>query len=387
MKPPKNRFLAILGILVSISVSSQTSILPDYSRSFTPSISTIHYKLGETTIPIRIYQYGDVKDLICINLHDDEQSSVEAARTFLQEEGGMLIKFENRKQRNIKFRLRGKYYTFDPNRMFSKDGIEQTLTHFRRSSKDAIKEIEKFGQRVLNLIPENPSCVIALHNNTPGRFGVNSYLPGADFSMNAKKVYENPKEDPDDIFFTTDSILFRRLSSEKFNTIWQDNSRARRDGSLSVYCGERNIRYVNCETEHGKAGQYYTMLSAMNVYIERVSPEAMVFNYRLQNNTPIRIAEDEDIFFGEQKVGKIRSVFQDDSLTISGRLEINRRFRLFSNSDLYLLQMSGRRQRIEIRMDPTREKNLLSSGTHVLPIIVKNLPASEPMVDNSATNK
>ena len=370
-----------------LAVSGQSSILPDYTRSFTPAITTIHYKLGETIIPIRVYQYGDVKDMIYINLHDDEQSSVEAARTFLQSEGGVLIKFENKKQRNIRFRLRGRYYTFDPNRMFSKEGIEQSLTQFNRSSKEAIREIEKFGQRVLEFIPENPSCVIALHNNTPGRFGVNSYLPGESIAGNARKVYENPKEDPDDIFFTTDSVLYHRLSSEKFNTIWQDNIRARRDGSLSVYCGERGIRYVNCETEHGKSEQYFTMLNAMSPYIERLSPGAVAYNYRMQSESPLRIAIDEEIYFGDLKVGFIRSVYRDDSLTISGRLEIKRKFSLFTNSDLYFLQFPGGRQRIEIRVDPTREKNLLPATGQVLPITVKTLMASEPIVDNSITNE
>ncbi len=369
--PPKFTVLATLIMLGSFTSPAQNS-KPVYVKTYSPKSTTIFYKLGETQLPIRVAQYGNVRDVVYINLHDDEQSSVEAARSLLKTEGGLLIKFENNHNRNIRFRLKGKYYTFDPNRMFSREGITQTLTHFRRISPDAIKEIEKLAQRILQFIPENPSCVIALHNNTEGRFGVNSYLSGEPISINAKKVFENPEQDPDDIFFTTDSILYQRLSRQKFNTIWQDNENARRDGSLSVYCGERNIRYVNCETQHGKTSQYFEMLLALTPHIERINPEALVYNFRFDADSNIAVAPDQEIYFGEEKIGLLKSVYRDDSLKISGRLEIDRRFTLYSNTDFFYFTSSGNHSRIEMRIDPTREKQLLNPLNSVISIIAKN---------------
>ncbi len=143
----------------------------------TPVINTISHKLGDRTIQIKTFQFGDAKDIVYINLHDDEITSVNAAKRLLQIESGLLIKIENFKTRNIKFKMGGKSYTFDPNRMFSRIGIIQTLTMFGRVDEKALDEVDKFAKRILQLIPKNPACIIALHNNTNGKFSINSFLP------------------------------------------------------------------------------------------------------------------------------------------------------------------------------------------------------------------
>ena len=76
-------------------------------------------------------------------------------------------------------------------------------------------------------------------------------------------MYINAKEDTDDFFLTTDDALYEKLAGKGYNTILQDNQNCTEDGSLSVYCGKKNIRYVNCETEHGKSEQYYAMVKAL----------------------------------------------------------------------------------------------------------------------------
>jgi hypothetical protein len=50
------------------------------------------------------------------------------------------------------------------------------------------------------------------------------------------------------------------MADHGYNSIWQDNVNARKDGSLSVYCGEKGKRYINIETEHGRLNQYIEML-------------------------------------------------------------------------------------------------------------------------------
>lgn len=339
------------------------------AKNHFPKTTSIRYRLGETQIIIKQMQYGDVKDIVYINLHDDEQSSVEAAQNLLKKEGGLLIKFENNRKRNIRFRLKGRYYTFDPNRMFSGEGASQSLKELGRVSNDAVKEVEKLGQRIVQFIPENPSCVVALHNNTEGRFGVNSYRPGSSIAGNAKIFYENPDDDPDDIFFTTDSILYHRLSNEKFNSIWQDNMNVRRDGSLSVYCGERNIRYVNCETQHGKTEKYLTMLLALSVHIEKINPDAVAYTYRLNIDDHSLIKPEQEIYFGEKKIGLLKSVYKDDSLTISGRLEIDKTFELFSNAEFFVLFSADGIPRLEIRIDPTKGKQPFNPQADVISIV------------------
>ena len=122
---------------------------------FIPAEKTTLYKLGDKNIPLKIIQYGDVTNIICINLHDNEETSVKAAKAILEERGGTMIKIENNHQRVIRFRLKGVFYAFDPNRMFSRTGIEQTLRDNRKVSKEAIAEVEKFAQQVLQLISDS----------------------------------------------------------------------------------------------------------------------------------------------------------------------------------------------------------------------------------------
>jgi len=235
---------------------------------FLPIEKTIFYQIGDRSLPVKIFQYGNVKDIICINVHDNEGTSVQAAKSILEEKGGTLIKIENNKQRVIYFRLKGIKYGFDPNRMFSRIGIEQTLRDNRRISREAMDEVEKFAQRILQLLPDTASCIIALHNNTEEAYSVKSYLSGSNRQYDAKAVYKDSLQDVDDIAFTTDSILYQKMADSGFNSIWQDNEHAKRDGSLSIYFGERNKRYINIETQHGRVDQYMKMFAQLLMILE-----------------------------------------------------------------------------------------------------------------------
>lgn len=227
------------------------------------SEKTIFYKLAQSTISIKLRQYGDRTDLVFIKLHDDESTSVDATEKILEEEGGLLIEIENNSRRNIKFRLGNNYYYVDPNRIFSKTGIQKSMEELGRINLYAANEVEKFGQRIIRLIPKSASCVIALHNNTPDQFSVMEYAAGNKRSTDTKKIYINKEQDPDDFFLTTDHQLYEKLADHGFNAVLQDNNTCTEDGSLSVYCGKNKIRYVNCETEHGKTEQYFRMIQSV----------------------------------------------------------------------------------------------------------------------------
>ncbi len=235
-------------------------------KKIVPETTTIFHKLGDDHIRLKIFQYGEKKNIVFISLHDNETTSVTATEKILKTRGGLLLKLENNNKRNIRFRLGSNYYTFDPNRIFSQVGIRQTLNRYESINNKAVEEVEKFANHILKLLPKEPFCVIALHNNIEGGFSVNSFLPGGEYETDAKKVYAGEMKDPDDFFLTTDSLLFHQLSSEKYNTVWQDNLLALQDGSLSVYFGEKNICYLNCETQFGKIKQYEEMLTVALKY-------------------------------------------------------------------------------------------------------------------------
>ncbi len=264
----KSRLVKHVFFLHSVFfLSLQSFSQADTQSRFIPIEKSISYRLGEKKIILKVFQYGEVKDLVYVNVHDNESTSVEAAKSLLEINGGTLLKIENNQQRSIRFRLKNVYYTFDPNRIFSRIGIEQTLRIHRRISASAIIEIEKFAKRILELITDSTSCIIALHNNTDGAYSIKSYLPGNDRQSDARAVYSNQTQDLDDLALTTDSILYQKMADHHYNTVWQDNKRAKRDGSLSIYCGERNWRYINIETENGKFTQHREMLEKLMVVL------------------------------------------------------------------------------------------------------------------------
>jgi hypothetical protein len=126
--------------------------------------------LGSSTIQLKIFPFGHAKDLVMINLHDNEITSVTAAKELLEAHGGLLIKIENNNKRNIRVRLANHNYQFDPNRIFSREGIRRSLVKQSRISNAAINEIEKFAARILQLIPKiHPAslrCTIILKVNS-----------------------------------------------------------------------------------------------------------------------------------------------------------------------------------------------------------------------------
>lgn len=243
-----------------LTAHSTDTTIAFHKAIFPKGEKIIFYKLGENIIPVKIIQFGNSTGIVCINLHDNETTSVQAAIAVLDETGGTLIKIENNQQRLIRFRLKGISYSFDPNSIFSRTGIEKSLNENSTINREAIIEVEKFAKRILQLFPATTSCIIALHNNTEGAYSIRTYLPGNEKEMDAKAVYYNQLQDIDDLVLTTDSILYQKMVDNGFNSIWQENTKAARDGSLSVYCGERNKRYINIETQHGKLVQYQQML-------------------------------------------------------------------------------------------------------------------------------
>lgn len=253
--------LAVLAVPVFAQPGGNSG---DISPSFfIPAERQTYYDIAGKKIPIKIAQYGERTDIICINLHSNEDASVKGAMTVLEKYGGTLIKIENNRQRVIRFRLKGVTYSFDPNRIFSAAGIEQTLRENSRFNEAAAAEIEKFATHLLSMIGDSTPCVVALHNNTENAYSVRTYLEGGNRQTDAKAVYANEEQDVDDIVFTTDSLLYQRMAEYGYNSIWQDNINAKKDGSLSIYFGEAGRRYINIETQHGKVDQYAEMLEKL----------------------------------------------------------------------------------------------------------------------------
>lgn len=252
--------IVLFGLCMLVFATQKSKI---FDGRYTPSLKIIYYKLGNIQVPLKVQEYGKKSKNVFISLHDDEYTSVEATKRLLEKTGGLLIEIENNEKRNIRFRLGNQYYSIDPNRMFSDAGISKSLTENGRNTRLASNEVRKFAERLLELIPEQPKMIVALHNNTHGQFSIQSYAKGSKRNIEAEKININEQHDEDDFFLTTDGDLYKYLASKNFNVVLQKKDDPVDDGSLSIYCGKQGLPYVNLETEHGKMDVYSEMMRVL----------------------------------------------------------------------------------------------------------------------------
>ncbi len=218
------------------------------------------YSLGKTEIRIGTEDCLG-SDLFLINLHDDENTGVEAGLQLIREEGGHLVQLQHDGSRLISFFLEGTDFKFDPNRMFTDQGARLTLEKYGPCTDEALQTVRKFATAVLSICRfDEISLAVTLHNNDDQGYSAASYSKGGVYANDALKVHLEPDADPDDFFFLTDGRLYELLRDRHFNVVLQDNEHVTDDGSLSVLAGRRGIPYINVESEKGHLQQQLKML-------------------------------------------------------------------------------------------------------------------------------
>jgi membrane-bound lytic murein transglycosylase MltF len=115
-------------------------------------------------------------------------------------------------------------------------------------------------------------AVIALHNNTQGMYSALSYARGGAHAHDAEDVFIRDGTDPDDFFFVTERVVFDSLKRRGHNVVLQDNRRVTDDGSLSVYCGKENVRYINVEADHGHLKEQTQMILDLKAILDEFGP-------------------------------------------------------------------------------------------------------------------
>lgn len=225
-----------------------------------PNVELLSYTIGSTNVAVQKTTF-DTTAPFFTQLHDDETTAETATLQFLKQYGGTLFSIENNNKRYMSFSLSGRKYQFDPNRMFTKGGIRQSLNLFGSYTPAAAAAVGEFGAFVLNQLPDS-AVIIAVHNNTENRFSVQRYKKGNGLANNAAAVHINPTHDPDDFFITTDSLLYEKLSAAGYNCVLQ-NETADDDGSLSIFLGRQKRSYVNVEAQVGHFDQQLQMLHAL----------------------------------------------------------------------------------------------------------------------------
>jgi hypothetical protein len=101
-----------------------------------------------------------------LNVHENENTSVVAAKAFVYWTAGSLYYLQHGGGRLINFTLDGVQYIFDPNRMFTEEGRRKTLEEYSQYSKEAADQIAVLADTLLRVygFPQRP-YIIAIHNN------------------------------------------------------------------------------------------------------------------------------------------------------------------------------------------------------------------------------
>ena len=225
------------------------------------------FELGDSIIAIESEHATSKSEILFINVHENEATSVSALRAFDATGRYPFVWLHHNATRRIFFNHDTLVFSVDPNRIFSHEGIVATLAQDSVSNRKAEKMAKSLAHEILKYV-HKAKWVISLHNNTPDNYSILSYLPGGDEAPNTKAVFVNEQMDPDDFIYTTHQGLFDALKNQNINVILQNNDDCVNDGSLSVYCGIKGIPYANVEAEDGHLEEQTRLIAAVVSYIE-----------------------------------------------------------------------------------------------------------------------
>jgi hypothetical protein len=223
--------------------------------------------MGDTNIQLQKQYFTPTqKGIYFINLHSNETTSITAAQAYLKETGGSLLQLVHGEVRYVQFNIANQHYKIDPNRIFTTAGIKATLSKNSTYTKAGFDESKKLADSILAQM-QQPKLIVAMHNNTNGDFSIISYTKGKAEAANAAAIYINPKMDADDFVHTTEKAIFNHLKNQQINVVLQKAQGFVDDGSLSVYCGQKKIPYINIEAEEGHKEVQLSLLNALTSII------------------------------------------------------------------------------------------------------------------------
>jgi hypothetical protein len=256
------RLLLLGGLVLGFAVGCTTTAARKKAEK--PRFNFIRMKLsiGETNASVLVFQHRKPSPTF-INVHDDENTSVEAGKAVIEETSGRLIELAHSGKRHLRFTIDGKSYAVDPNRIFSESGIRSTLERQGDYSPEAHQAVKQFALQLLErfALPKEP-VIVALHNTVDGNYSIESYRPGAQHAAAASDLHISPNRSRYDFFYVTDRRFFNYLKARDFNVIFQDNSDVPDDGSLSVYFATKGIPYLNIEAQLGQLDRQIEMVRA-----------------------------------------------------------------------------------------------------------------------------
>jgi hypothetical protein len=246
-----------LFIILGCSYSKSESSRNNYAeRKYTDVLDSIYrtardksLSLGTKSCKLK-YSTSSREIGVLLSIHDDENTSIDAYNAVIDKcLEFSLIELKQSGNRLISFEHLGIAYSVDPNRIFSRNGLINSIKKYNpRYPDQVIRGFSEFASKLLNdIIPKSKDIyIIALHNNGQNNLSINSYIGGKE----AKETFVNPSCDIDDFFYVTDKIDFDYFKNKKYNVVLQETN-IPDDGSLSVYCQKNNLPYINIEAQDG----------------------------------------------------------------------------------------------------------------------------------------
>ncbi|MGV8123536.1 MAG: hypothetical protein AB2L14_27605 [Candidatus Xenobiia bacterium LiM19] len=193
------------------------------------------------------------------------------------------IPFNDPAERYLYFSFNSQWYSIDPNRIYTGRGVEREILLFRdgrwerKAALDSSvtvpaqvnQAVQKAGEAILaaaGIAKPSPPAVVAVHNNSPTRprdletFSFLWYKEKGPCHHEVEKkdgipcIYEGDPSHWDNLILVNRYEDFQYLRKDgRFNIVLMHTPAPGKegdDGSLSVYCGQRGIRYVNVEARH-----------------------------------------------------------------------------------------------------------------------------------------
>jgi len=199
--------------------------------------------------------------VLLYNMHDNENTAALAGRIVSKKYGGEYFELMHEGKRLISFQYGQDSIHIDPNRIYTDTGIWLQLEKNNITDTMVFKTIRSWRNSLLSILDiEHRELVIALHNNTNQNYSFKSYMPGEEFEKEAAALHKGRLNDKDDFYFVTDPHIMYQLEPGRYNIVLQSNSTMTDDGSLSVYCAQLGIPYVNVEVQQNRLLRQMKML-------------------------------------------------------------------------------------------------------------------------------
>lgn len=259
--------------------------------------TTVSLPLGESSVRINVYENRSA-NVTFFAPHYNEQFARNLAREYVERSGGRLVEIESTDEkgnpiRHLKFALKGKIYTIDPNRIYTDNGRSCGVAP---ETGDAVRAFAESLLKILfaedgKTLRTGERFLVAVHNNTDVdtkaqsarsndltavAFVKNSnsmILSHGEFEEQADGVFlSNAETDADNFIFLSTPAHVGYFAERGFNVVVQKPAERLRskqctvdDGSMSVYSALAAIPYICLEAD-AATGMYRQRQMLDSVY-------------------------------------------------------------------------------------------------------------------------